>query len=86
MAKAIPEITEIHLPAFLADRLQISAQFPQRASHQDRRVETADRLLDAPIGITDEIGQRVDHHPGETGRDSNFEARLLGIDLGREIE
>ena len=66
-AKAMLQISSIHLAALFADGFKIGAHFFERVGHEDARIEAAHRLLDAPIGITGQIRQCVNHHACQAG-------------------
>ena len=73
-------------PAFiclrcLADGFEVGAHLLERVLDQHARIEAAHGLLDAAIGVTGQVGQRVEHHAGQAGREGDFQPRLLGVNV-----
>ena len=42
----------------------------------DRGQEAVEGLLGAAVGVVDQVGQGIDHRPGEGGRVADLEARV----------
>ena len=60
--------------------------FSRMRLRDDGRQEAVERLLGAAIGIIDQVGQGVDHRPGQGRRIADFQPRFVDAPLGGHVE
>ena len=70
----VADFLGIEVRPFRLDRRQINVHPPQSLLRDDRRQESIEGLLGAAVGIVDQVGQGIDHRPGQASACSGFPA------------
>ena len=72
----VADFLGVEVGALLLDRLQIDAHLAAACCCvMHRRQEAVERLLGAAVGVVGQVGQGVDHRPGERRRVADFQPR-----------
>ena len=78
----VTDFLGVEVGALVANGGQVELHPPERLLRDHCRHEPIERLLGATVGIVEQVGQGVDHRPGQGRRVTHFQPSLLGTTLG----
>ena len=81
----VADFLGVEIRALFLNLLQVELHVDQHLLRDHRRQEAVERLLGAAVGIVDQVGQGIDHRPGQRRRVADFEPRLIDPPLAGHV-